>query len=147
MEAEISALAARLGMAARLVHIPYLDSPAEIYRAFDAFILTSRYEAGWPIVVLEALASNLPVIVAACPGTSNISQGGLSHCWTAEIGDPAGFVRAIESWLQDAPNHRTINHRQIAEQRFSTEVLFDAVLQLYVHGVNPRFSCERKSET
>lgn len=147
MESELAALAAQLGMTSRMVSIPYLESPAEIYRAFDAFILTSRYEAGWPFVVLEAMASDLPVIVTAAPGTSNISRGGLSHCWTAGCGDVNGFAAAIDAWLLDAASGRPINHRQVAEERFSIAVLFGAVLELYEKGVNPRFSCERTSGT
>ena len=142
MEAELRTLADRLGIAARLVNIPYLESPAEIYRAFDAFSVTSRYEAGWPLVVLEALASDLPVIVSACPGASNISQGGLSHCWTAQCGDISGFANAIESWAVDIQNHRTINHRQVAEERFGIDALFGAVHQLYSTGINPRAACK-----
>lgn len=138
MEAGLRALTERLGIAARVVTIPYLESPAEIYRAFDAFAVTSRYEAGWPLVVLEALASDLPVIVTACPGASKISEGGLSHCWTAPCGDVSGFARAIDSWAKDVQNHRLINHRKIAVERFSIEVLYGAVHQLYLNGIPPR---------
>jgi glycosyltransferase involved in cell wall biosynthesis len=141
LEAEISALAEKLGIASMVVRIPYLEAPAEIYRALDAFVFSSRYEGG-PLVVLEAMASNLPLLLTACPGVSNISQGGLSHCWTAEPGDATGLAQAITSWVLDRENPRPINHRQIAEERFSTDVLFRAVLQLYVNGVNPRFACE-----
>lgn len=144
MEGEISALAKSLGIAARVVRIRYLEAPAEIYRAFDAFAISSRYEAGWPIVVLEAMSSNLPLILTACPGASNISRGGLSHCWTAEPGDATGLAQAINSWVLDREKPRLLNHRQIAEERFSTEVLFGAVLQLYVNGLNPRFACEKQ---
>ena len=139
LEGEISVLAEKLGIAARVVRIRYLDSPAEIYRAFDAFLISSRYE-GLPLVVLEAMANNLPLIMTACPGTSTISSGGLSHCWTAEPGDATGLAQAINSWVLDRQNQRPMNHRQIAERRFSTDVLFGAVLQLYSNGVNPRFA-------
>lgn len=139
MEGELGRLAVGLGMTARMVRIAYLESPAEIYRAFDAFIATSRYEAGWPFVVLEAMASGLPIVVTAGPGTSDVSSGGLSHCWTADPGDVSGFARAIESWVLDVQNHRPINHRDVTAQRFSVEVLFGAVLELYAHGNNPQF--------
>ena len=142
MEGEISELAEKLGIAARIVRIRYLEAPAEIYRALDAFVIASRYEAGWPLVVLEAMASNLPLLLTACPGASNISRGGLSHCWTAEPGDATGLAQAITSWILDRQNQRPINHRQIAGERFSTEVLFGAVLHLYLNGVNPRFTCK-----
>ena len=144
MEGEVTTLAEKLGIAAKVVRIRYLEAPAEIYRALDAFVITSRYEAGWPLVVLEAMASNLPLLLTACPGASNISRGGLSHCWTAEPGDAAGLAQAINSWVLDRQNPRPTNHRQIAEERFSTGVLFGAVLQLYVNGINPRFACGRQ---
>ena len=131
LEEELRALAHGLGIAGRLVEIPYLEEPAEIYRAFDAFALTSLYEAGWPLVVLEALASDLPVIVTSGPGTADLSQGGLTHCWTAARGDADGFAEAIESWLDDVPNRRPMNHRRIVEERFSGEVLFGSVYRLY----------------
>lgn len=136
LEEEINALSNKLGIAARLVQIPYLDLPAEIYRAFDAFVLTSRYE-GFPIVLLEAMASNLPLILTSCPGTSDIRQGGLSHCWSAEIGDTDGLANAMESWRLDAHNHRPINHRQIAQERFAIDVLFGAVHELYLNAITP----------
>ena len=141
MEAEITALADRLGIAAKVIRIRYLEAPAEIYRALDAFLITSRYEAGWPLVVLEAMASNLPLLLTACPGASDISQGGLSHCWTAQPGDAGGLAQAITSWVRDREAPRPVNHRQIAEERFGIGVLFGAVLELYVNGSNPRFAC------
>jgi glycosyltransferase involved in cell wall biosynthesis len=137
LEAELRVLADQLGIAARLVSIPYLESPAEIYRAFDAFAVTSRYEAGWPLVVLEAMASDLPVIVTTCPGASRISEGGLSHCWTAPCGDVSAFAKAIDSWADDVRNHRPINHRQIAQERFGIDVLFGAVHELHLNAITP----------
>ena len=144
LESEMTALAEKLGITQRLVRIRYLDAPSELYRALDAFIITSRYEAGWPLVILEAMASNLPLLLTACPGASNISRGGLSHCWTAELGDVKGLATAIDAWVLDCKTPRPINHRQIAEERFSIRVLFGAVHELYMKGVNPRFACEDK---
>lgn len=131
MDAELDVLADDLGISPRMVSIAYLESPAEIYRAFDAFISTSRYEAGWPFVVLEAMASELPVIVTGARGTSDIGARGLSHCWMADTGDVGGFADAIRSWVDDTENRRPINHRSIVEDRFGVDALFGAVLRLY----------------
>ena len=144
LENEMTALAEKLGITQRLVRIRYLDAPSEIYRALDAFVITSRYEAGWPLVILEAMASNLPLLLTTCPGASNIARGGLSHCWTADPGDTKGLAKAIDSWVVNSKTPRPINHRQIAEKRFSTGVLFGAVHDLYVNGVNPRFACGKQ---
>jgi len=144
LEGELSALAARLGVAERIIRIRYLEEPAEIYRALDAFVIASRYEAGWPLVILEAMAGNLPLLLTSCPGASNIGLGGLSHCWFAKPGDARGLAQAISHWISDRVNDRPINHRRLAEERFSAEVLFGAVHELYVNGVNPRFACKHQ---
>jgi glycosyltransferase involved in cell wall biosynthesis len=56
-------LAARLGVAAQVVWLPYLD-PIEVsaeYQAADLFIFTSMRETV-PTVIIEALAAGLPII-------------------------------------------------------------------------------------
>ena len=40
----------------------YAENPLDFYHALDGLALTSRYEAGWPIVILEALACDLPIV-------------------------------------------------------------------------------------
>jgi glycosyltransferase involved in cell wall biosynthesis len=93
--------------------------------------MTSRYEAFWPLVILEAMACDLPVISGTGPGTSDIGVSGLSHCWTSPVGDVPSFSRAIEEWYRDIPAHRTMNHRDVALKRFSQEASFGAVVNLY----------------
>ena len=66
---------------------------AELYRAADMFIFPSRNE-GLPNVVLEAMASGLPVIVSALPGLQPV----ISHQENGimvPIGDVDGFSKAI----------------------------------------------------
>lgn len=129
LDDELRALSRELKIDARIVRMPYLDEPRCFYKAVDALAVTSRYEAGWPIVVLEALASDLPMIVSEAPGTSDIGQAGLSHCWTARAEDVNGFTSAIRAWLSDGP--RVSNHREVALARFSPEKCFGAVLAEY----------------
>jgi glycosyltransferase involved in cell wall biosynthesis len=127
---EMDKLADRLLIKDRLVRVPYLNRPLEFYAAVDAIILTSRYE-GLPLVILEALACNLPIISSTGPGTSDIGSWGLSHCWPSPVGDVPSVQRAIEAWRLDHSAFRPINHREIALKRFSHEVCFGAVLNLY----------------
>jgi glycosyltransferase involved in cell wall biosynthesis len=130
-DAELVALAQSLGIADRIVRRPYLEEPACFYEAIDALIVPSRYEAGWPLVTLEAMARDLPIISSVAPGTSDIAEGGLSHCWTAPAEDVAGFTRGIEAWLADRPSGRACNHREIAIHRFGLEKCLGAVLEEY----------------
>ena len=131
LQSELRSLADELGISSHVVRIPYLNKPISFYHAIDGLIVTSRYEAGWPIVVLEAMSCNLPLIVSDAPGTSDIAQGGLSHCWVAASESVGEFIDALEAWLADRPNIRASNHREIAMARFSAERCYGALLHEY----------------
>jgi glycosyltransferase involved in cell wall biosynthesis len=109
----------------------YAEDPLAFYHGLDGLVMTSRYEAGWPIVILEALACGLPVVSSRAPGTADIDKAGLSHCWSAPAGDIAGFESAITQLLEDLPNQRPSNHRELALRRFSPEACYGAVLSEY----------------
>lgn len=109
----------------------YAEDPLAFYHGLDALAMTSRYEAGWPIVILEALACGLPVVSSRAPGTADIDKAGLSHCWSAPAGDIAGFESAISQLLEDLPRQRPSNHRELALRRFSPEACYGAVLSEY----------------
>lgn len=127
----LETLAKTLGIHSRIHLLPYREDLRPAYHALDGFVMTSRYEAGWPIVILEALACNLPIVSGTGPGSSDIGRAGLSHCWTAAVGDAGGFTRAMDSLLQDGTNPRPCNHREIALERFSPEKCYGAVLSAY----------------
>jgi len=127
----LEALAKRLGIMDQIHLLPYQEDLRPAYHTLDGFIMTSRYEAGWPIVILEALACGLPLVSSTGPGMSDIGQGGLSHCWTATVGDVKGFTQAISALVQDLSQGRPNNHRQIAETRFGPERCYGAVLKAY----------------
>ena len=66
---------------------------AEIYRASDIFIFPSRQE-GLPNVVLEAMASGLPVIVSQLPALEKVIRHGENGLYVP-IGDPAALEKSI----------------------------------------------------
>ncbi len=131
---EMETLARTLQIDNRLIRFPYFSNPIEFYSVVDAVILTSRYEAGWPLVLLEAMACDMPIISGKGPGTSTISHSGLSHCWTAVVGDVPGFAQAIEAWFEDRKLARPSNHRVVALERFSPDICFGALLDRYELG-------------
>ena len=55
------------------------------YGVLDGFLLGSRYE-GMPRVVIEAIATNLPLILTRAPGNLDFAELGLSHVYWAEVG-------------------------------------------------------------
>ncbi len=67
------------------------ETLSEVYRTADAFVFPSRKE-GLPNVVLEAMASGLPVIVSDLPGLKNV----VSPCKTGVV-IPIGDIDALEN--------------------------------------------------
>ena len=67
------ALAARLGVADRVHFLDFRRDIADLMRASDFFVLVSRRDS-CPLVVLEALASGLPVVTAKTVGNSDLVE-------------------------------------------------------------------------
>jgi glycosyltransferase involved in cell wall biosynthesis len=125
-------LARENGLAERIQILDYQEDTTAFYHAIDALMVSSRYEAGWPFVVLEALACNLPVIATTCAGMSDLGHAGLSHVYPFAPEDRAGGAKAIETWLARHRSTRlACNHRSHAIEHFGVEACFGAVLDLY----------------
>lgn len=123
------------GLAKRLIRIPYLQDTSTFYRGIDAFALTSRYE-GLSFAVLEALASDLPIILSEAPGNRFFSTLGLSHLATAPVGDVHAFSNRIRDWITALNRERSSNHRELAEKHFDPEKCYDRILGLYRNAVS-----------
>ncbi len=114
----------------RVTWIEYLRDPAPFYRMLDGFILSSHYE-GLSFAVLEALATNLPLILSDAPGNRGFAALGLSHQWTARVDYPASFASAITSWYEDRSHARPCNHRALTIEHFSQRGQFQSIEELY----------------
>ncbi len=76
---EFGALAASEGIAGRVSFHGFLarERVGELYREADVFAFPSRYE-GMPNVVLEAMASGLPIIGTRIAGTEELVEDGVN---------------------------------------------------------------------
>jgi glycosyltransferase involved in cell wall biosynthesis len=130
LDDECRALVDSLGMKDRVIRIGYLKDTAGFYRALDAFALTSRYE-GLSFAVLEALASDLPMILSEAPGNCYFKGIGLSHLWTAPVGRVGDVAAGIRSMLAGKREGRLPNHREVAMSRFGFEACYGRILEMY----------------
>lgn len=130
LKAEVAAMSRDAGVEDQIVRVDFVRDTAEYLSVSDGFVLTSLYE-GMPISVVEALACNLPIVIADCKGNGDFAALGLSHCWYYAVGDVKGLSGAVTSLLEAISRPGTVNHREIARQRYSEEECFGRILSLY----------------
>lgn len=130
MKAEVAKMSRDAGVEDRILRIDFVKDTAEYLSVSDGFVLASRYE-GFPISVVEALACNLPIVIADCKGNGDFAALGLSHCWYYGIGDAGGLSDAVRDLLEKISEAGSVNHREIARQRYSEEECFGRILSLY----------------
>jgi glycosyltransferase involved in cell wall biosynthesis len=107
-----------------------LADAARYLRAFDALVLTSRTE-GTPMVLLEAMAANVPIVSFRVGGVPNVIDP-LSSLLVAER-DVDGFAMAIRSVL-DLPRtaaERAAAARRRFERDFSATACAQRVREVY----------------
>lgn len=98
LEGSLRALADALQIAARVRFLGQVAEMRRYFRAFDSFILTSDHEP-FGMVLLEAIAADLPVIASDCGGAREVVAG---DAWRFPLRDAAALatllarVRALE---------------------------------------------------
>ncbi|MBP9868540.1 MAG: glycosyltransferase family 4 protein [Alphaproteobacteria bacterium] len=96
----------------------------------DLFILPSRYE-GMPKVVIEAMASGIPVLVSDAPGNRDVVRHGENGFLCGLSADSlAGSIRSIKENREEIP--RIIRQaRKDAETLYSLETIANQEIGLY----------------
>lgn len=130
---ELRAATASLG---RRVHFPgtvFHDQLPDLYRAADLFVLPAIHDGrgnvdGLPNVILEAMASGLPVVASRISGIPLAVESGVNGLLFAE-GDLVGLREALGLLLEDAASRRRMG--EAGRQRAETELTWDAVAARY----------------
>ena len=119
--ATLTAEAARLDLAERITFAGWCDRAgiAERYRAADVFVFPSRDE-GMPNVVLEAMASGLPIVATAIAGSEDlVREGENGHLVPPD--DAASLTAALARLLADPAGCRALGRasRAIVERDYT----------------------------
>ncbi len=119
--------AIRFGVAERVIATdavhPHGQLP-EDYRACDLCVQASR-EEGLGFSVLEALASEVPVIAAAVGGLRETIKEGTTG-WTYPVGDATALAGRIEATLANRPEamHRAATGRRMVCATYDRQLVF-----------------------
>ena len=112
------------------------DVAAQLSQA-DLFVLPSRYE-GFGIVILEAMASGLPVIVSNIEGPAEVVVDGKSGLHF-QSGNARDLADKIESLLANQEMQQRFAAASLLRVRdYSIEVMYEAYLSVYRNAVGSR---------
>jgi glycosyltransferase involved in cell wall biosynthesis len=114
---------------------------ADTYRGASAFVLSSN-EEGQGIVVVEAMASGLPILSTSCIGPSELITDGVEGLLTP-VGSVEGLADAIVRITTDPELRRRLSHaaRCRAVREFSLNRTGAELCRIYrTAGITRRFS-------
>jgi glycosyltransferase involved in cell wall biosynthesis len=127
----VRARAVACGVAAQTEFRGHRGDTAPAYRELDVFAMSSRTEQ-MPLVVLEAMATGLPVVA---PDVGDIKQmvAPANHPWIVPRGDLAALTRALDAAIASAEQRAAIGaqNRAHCAERFELSACLRAHLDLY----------------
>lgn len=136
---ELRRRAQEMGTAGRRVHFPGLvlrDTLPDLYRAADLFVLPAVHDArgnvdGLPNVILEAMATGLPVVASGISGIPLAVEPERTGLLVPEADRPA-LLEALDRLLGDPGTRR--ERGKAGRHRAATELTWDAVAARYRAG-------------
>jgi len=123
---QLQARAQALGVSDRIIWRGAVPDAARFFRAFDAFLLSSRTE-GIPMVLLEAMAANVPIVATRVGGVPEVLD---SHsAFLVESEDVDGIAAALGTALGNPELSRAKSDR--ARQRLAERFAIEPWLSSY----------------
>ena len=132
VEAAVASRVAETGVGERLSLLGYRGDVADLMRAADGYVLSSAWE-GLPMVLLEAAASELPIVATRVGGNEDAVTDGLNGL-LVESGNPAALadaMRAVMAKDDEARHAMGRAGRELVRQGFDLESTIDTWVALY----------------
>jgi glycosyltransferase involved in cell wall biosynthesis len=126
----LEALAAHLGVSARVRMPGHLDALPEVFAAMDLFVMSSSTE-GLGTSVIDAMAAGLPVVATAAGGIPELVRDGRNGLLVPP-GRPEELARAIAQMAGDESLRRSCGEANRADaERFSARATAQGTLDVY----------------
>ncbi|WP_205698108.1 glycosyltransferase family 4 protein [Conexibacter sp. SYSU D00693] len=128
--AELEALAARLGLGARVRFTGPVDDVGTAYAAADAVVFPVTWQEPFGLVPLEAMAVGRPVVSTATGGAAEYLEDG-GNALVVAPGDPEAIAAAVRRLAED-PTLRValVARGRATATRFTQAALDEALLAL-----------------
>lgn len=132
--ARLEALGRELGLAGRLHWLPGRDTVEQVYNSLEVLCSASLYGEGFPNVVGEAMACEIPCVVTEV-GDAPLVLGETGR--VVPPGDPAALAGALGELLSLSPGDRRELGRRARQRvwdRYSVGRLADRTLEAWAGG-------------
>lgn len=140
---ELEEQRSRLGLDHRIALPGLTEKPGQWIETADVFVLSSAYE-GWPNVIVEAMAAQLPVAAFVCDhGVADMIDDGVSGLLVPQGNVPA-LAKALASLLGDPALRHGIARRALdASARFNTSAITDQWIAIVNEASAPKWHADR----
>ncbi len=135
--AAVEDLIEQLDLAAKVRLVGWQEDVSGLLNMFDLFVSPSRSEP-FGLVILEAMASGVPIVATKSEGAMEILEDGLTGM-LVPIADSIRLAETIMSLL-DAPAERerlSSGAQKVVEERFSLRKMVDATEATYQEIIVP----------
>jgi glycosyltransferase involved in cell wall biosynthesis len=138
LEEELKVMAQKLGLSKSVIFTGARRDIPEILKALDIFAMPSLWE-GFPVSLLEAFATGLPVVASPVGGVADAVEDNVSGL-LVESQDVKGLVSALSKLLNDSALALRLGKeaRGIVEERFSVSTMMDSMTKLYTDALEQR---------
>jgi glycosyltransferase involved in cell wall biosynthesis len=141
LDAHLRVQAASLGISGAVRFLGFRDNLREVYPAFDIYCHSSIDLASemFPIAILRALASGLPVVATDVGGiAAMVDQGVSGYLTPAE--DPPALARALNALIGDPGAREKFGQasRALFERKYHAAVMAEKVERVYTHVLESR---------
>ncbi len=129
-EGELRALEAQLGMGDAVEFLGFVpdEEVPDLYARASVFVMPSLYE-GFGIVMIEAMASSVPVVAFATGGAPEVIEEGVN----GHLADPGTLADRLVDVLSDPAGAAAMGRRgrQLVEERYSWEAVAQRTAAVY----------------
>lgn len=122
----------KYGIEGNTVFFGERDDVEEIYPLMNIFVLAS-YREGFPRTIIEAMASQRPIITTNIRGCREAVENGITGK-LVEPGNPRELSEAMMFFLKNPEEAQKfgLNARRKAEEEFNEEIVFDKIKEHYL---------------